>query len=106
MASPSTLVTPHVAKIMALIDAHCVDKVGSAIKALEAEQPMGAKFLNFDPNDREPWKGLLAANSVDPKSIRMPVFIAQGLDDQIVITKVTERFAAALSRKAIPWFST
>jgi len=96
------LVTPHVAKIMELIDKHCVDKVGSAIKALEAEQPMGAKFLNFDPNDRQPWKGLLAENSVDPKSIRMPVYIAQGLDDQIVIPQVTERFAAALCKEGDP----
>ena len=96
------LVTPHVAKIMELIDSHCVDKVGSAIKALEAEQPMGAKFLNFDPNEREPWKGLLAANSVDPRSIRMPVYIAQGLDDQIVIPAVTERFAAALCKEGDP----
>ncbi|MFO0992395.1 MAG: alpha/beta fold hydrolase [Hyphomicrobiales bacterium] len=96
------LVTPHVAKIMQLIDNNCVDKVGSAIKALEAEEPMGAKFLNFDPNDREPWKGLLAANSVDPRSIRMPVFIAQGLDDQIVIPQVTESFAAALCKEGDP----
>lgn len=96
------LVTPHVVKIMELIDSHCVDSVGSAIKALEAEQPMGAKFLNFDPNEREPWKGLLAANSVDPRSIRMPVFIAQGLNDQIVIPAVTERFAAALCKEGNP----
>ncbi|MBL8908335.1 MAG: alpha/beta fold hydrolase [Rhizobiales bacterium] len=96
------LVTPHVVKVMELIDSNCVDKVGSAIKALDAEGTMGEKFLNFDPNEREPWKGLLAANSVNPKNIRMPVFIAQGLDDQIVVPAVTERFAAALCKEGNP----
>ena len=36
------LVTPHVAKIMALIDNHCVDKVGSAIKASGGATPTPA----------------------------------------------------------------
>jgi len=96
------LVTPHVEQVMQLIDRHCIDKVASALKALNAEQTMGKKFLNYDPNDRQPWKGLLASNSVDPKSIRMPVFLAQGLADPIVNPAVTERFAAALCRQGDP----
>jgi pimeloyl-ACP methyl ester carboxylesterase len=93
------LVSPAAAAVMKHIDSHCVDSVGSAIKALNAEHPLDKKFLNFDPVERSPWKELLAKNSVNPRTIRVPVFIAQGLDDPIVIPAVTEKFVGELCRE-------
>jgi acetyl esterase/lipase len=93
------LVGPAAVAVMEHIDSHCVDSASSAMKALQAEQPLNKKFLNFDPEDRSPWKELLAKNSVNPSAIRVPVFIAQGLDDPIVIPTVTEKFVGELCRE-------
>jgi pimeloyl-ACP methyl ester carboxylesterase len=61
------------------------------------EQPLEQYFLSTQhPSDVEPWHTLLAQNSPGPLPPGIPVFLAQGTDDDIIHPKVTQDYAAAL----------
>ena len=49
-----------------------------------------------DPAKVEPWKGLLEKNSTGVKGIDVPVFIAQGTKDTVVVPEVTQAYAKRL----------
>src|ERR1700689_1514081 len=61
------------------------------------ERPLERYFLNTKrPSDVEPWHTLLAKNSPGALPAEIPVFLAQGTDDDIIHPKVTQDYAAAL----------
>jgi pimeloyl-ACP methyl ester carboxylesterase len=61
------------------------------------EQPLEQYFLSTQhPSDVEPWHTLLAQNSPGPLPPGIPVFLAQGTDDDIIHPKVTQDYAAKL----------
>jgi hypothetical protein len=61
------------------------------------EQPLEQYFLTTKhPSDVEPWHTLLAKNSPGTLPAEIPVFRAQGADDDIIRPKVTQDYAAAL----------
>jgi pimeloyl-ACP methyl ester carboxylesterase len=61
------------------------------------EQPLEQYFLSTQhPSDVEPWHTLLAQNSPGPLPPGIPVFLAQGTDDDIIHPKVTQDYAARL----------
>ena len=93
------LVNDSTIKIIQHIDKHCVDDLGGELGALSAEQDLGAKFLNYDPDSRQPWRGVIAANSPSGLSIGVPIFIAQGGQDALVLPSVTKDFVSALCRE-------
>ena len=61
------------------------------------EQPLEQHFLSVrHPSDVEPWHTLLAENSPGALPPEIPVFLAQGIDDDIIHPKVTQDYAAKL----------
>ena len=61
------------------------------------EQPLEQYFLTTKhPSDVEPWHTLLAENSPGALPPEIPVFLAQGTDDDIIHPKVTQAYAASL----------
>ena len=101
------LVNEHSLKVVEHIDKHCVDGLGGEIEALSAEQDLGSKFLNFDPDTRQPWQGLMAKNNPETLPLAVPAFIAQGAADSLVLPSVTADFVRALCRhdKAVSYLT-
>jgi pimeloyl-ACP methyl ester carboxylesterase len=55
--------------------------------------PLAQHFLTVaHPADIEPWRGLLAKNTPGPVPPDIPVFLAQGLDDQVIRPAVTRDY--------------
>ncbi|WP_231917721.1 alpha/beta fold hydrolase [Microbacterium pygmaeum] len=57
-------------------------------------QPLVGNFTTSDPTTTEPWQQLLTDNSAGSTTFDAPLFLAQGLDDTLVIPDDTEKFAA------------
>jgi pimeloyl-ACP methyl ester carboxylesterase len=57
-------------------------------------QPLVGDFTTADPTTTEPWRSLFAENSAGRVAIEAPVFIAQGLDDQLILPSDTAAFVA------------
>ncbi|MET0812184.1 MAG: alpha/beta fold hydrolase [Microbacterium sp.] len=56
-------------------------------------QPVVGDFTTTDPTTTEPWASLLKENSAGSVAFDAPLFIAQGLDDELVIPQDTKDFA-------------
>lgn len=56
-------------------------------------QPLVGDFTQTDPTTTEPWSGLLAENSAGSAAFDAPLFLAQGLKDELVVPKDTAAFA-------------
>lgn len=57
-------------------------------------QPLVGDFTTSDPTTTQPWQQLLTDNSAGSTAFDAPLFLAQGLDDQLVVPNDTEQFAA------------
>lgn len=53
-------------------------------------------FVTADPSDTEPWKTMIAENSAGGAPISVPIFVGQGLADQLVVPTSTEGYVKAL----------
>jgi pimeloyl-ACP methyl ester carboxylesterase len=58
--------------------------------------PLVGKYVTSNPATTEPWQTLLRENSAGNSPITVPVFIGQGLADQLVIPSATEQFVQQL----------
>ncbi|WP_395726762.1 alpha/beta fold hydrolase [Nakamurella sp.] len=54
--------------------------------------PLVGKYLSNDPATTEPWAGILQQNTPGNAPITVPLFVAQGLADQLVHPAATEQF--------------
>jgi len=57
-------------------------------------QPVVGRFVKADPATVQPWAGILAENSAGGAAFAAPLFVAQGLDDTLVVPSATEAFVA------------
>jgi pimeloyl-ACP methyl ester carboxylesterase len=75
----------------------CIEGPFDLKKRQRTEQPLEQHFLSAQhPSDVEPWHTLLAENSPNALPPEIPVFLAQGTDDDIIHPKVTQDYAAKL----------
>ncbi len=58
--------------------------------------PLIGHYVRSDPATTEPWTTLLAENSAGGSPIDVPIFIGQGLSDQLVVPAATEKYVAGL----------
>ena len=58
--------------------------------------PLVGGFVTSDPATTEPWKTILTENSAGGSPLGMPVYIAQGLDDALVIPTATAGYVKSL----------
>lgn len=92
------LMTQNSLKSVEHIDKHCVDDLGGELAAFSAEQDLGTRFLTYDPDSRQPWRGLLADNNPTGRSISVPILVAQGEQDSLVLPGITADFVRSLCR--------
>jgi pimeloyl-ACP methyl ester carboxylesterase len=59
----------------------------------EIGEPLVGDFTTTDPTTTEPWASLLTENSAGSVAFNAPLFLAQGLDDELVVPRDTEKFA-------------
>ena len=74
----------------------CINSASRAIGVEFAEHPLEKRFLKADPAHTEPWRSLMGRNTPGTGKTGAPLFIAQGLDDQIVRPKITRDFVSRL----------
>ncbi len=55
-------------------------------------QPLVGDFTRSDPTTTAPWEQLLAENSAGSTAFDAPLFIAQGLEDELVVPSDTTEF--------------
>lgn len=56
--------------------------------------PLVGDFTLADPTTTEPWASLLRENSAGASAFAAPLFVAQGLDDELVVPRDTAAFVA------------
>lgn len=56
--------------------------------------PLVGDFTVSDPTTTQPWKDLLAENSAGQVAFDAPLFVAQGLDDRLILPADTAAFVA------------
>jgi pimeloyl-ACP methyl ester carboxylesterase len=82
-----TTATPQMA-------AMCLLSQNSEIHAIA--DPLIGGYVTSDPSTTEPWKTMLAENSAGSQPITVPVFVGQGLADELVKPTATEDYVTLL----------
>lgn len=88
----------------ARLAAECIK--ASGLEALVREK-LGQQFFSKNPQDDPSWKDALLDQTPPPMPADMPVFIAQGMDDQVVLdwpnAMIAEQWCAAGSTLSALW---
>lgn len=97
-------VSPHAIPPIEEIGARCINTFGREyeIAQLEAQLQGKGKFLTIDPAVIEPWAGLLKKNSPGQLPPGAPLFVSQGLQDDLVVPSVTLAFVDSICRRRDP----
>jgi len=66
--------------------------IGQNSQLHEIAGPLVGKYLSHDPATTAPWAGILQQNTPGNAPITVPLFVAQGLADQLVHPAATEQF--------------
>jgi pimeloyl-ACP methyl ester carboxylesterase len=71
----------------------CIESPFDLVAREKTEKPLEQYFLTGQgPAKIEPWRSLLKENSTGPLPSNIPVFLAQGTDDQIIRPEVTRDY--------------
>lgn len=88
-ASLSSILTPEGQQILPEMNKLCL--LSNLDELHKIASPVIGKFVAADPTKVEPWATLLRENSAGSVAFEAPLFIAQGLDDQLVRPADTEK---------------
>jgi acetyl esterase/lipase len=80
----------------------CIGTFGREYGIAQLEAQIQQKFLKIDPATTAPWSDLLVRNSAGHHPPGAPVFVAQGLVDDLVIPSVTLAYVDGLCRRGTP----
>jgi pimeloyl-ACP methyl ester carboxylesterase len=93
------LVDPRALPAINRLAQECLESIYDFIVRRRTERPMQHYFLTGnDPADVEPWRTLLSTNTPGTLPPTIPIFLAQGSDDRVVLPKVTQDYAATLCK--------
>lgn len=87
-----SILTPAAVDALPAMNGFCLITQNSALHAVA--KPLIGAFLSADPETTEPWAGLLEANTPGASTIGVPLFVAQGLSDELVRPSATDAFVA------------
>ena len=88
------ILTPAGQAAAAQIEQLCLLTQSDAVQKIAA--PLVGSFVTSDPSTTEPWKTMLEENSAGGEPIGVPIFVAQGLSDALVIPTATIDFVTML----------
>lgn len=90
----SAILTPAGAAATPRMAALCLLSENTEIHAIA--DPLIGGYVTGDPSTTEPWKTLLRENSAGSQPLTVPVFVGQGLADELVKPAATEDYVALL----------
>ena len=90
-ASLHVILTPTAQQIVPRMNQLCL--LTSIPELHEIGQPLVGDFTTSDPTKTEPWASLLEENSAGATAFDAPLFLAQGLEDELVVPSDTTEFA-------------
>lgn len=79
--------TPQMAALCLLTEADQIHAIAD---------PLVGKYVTADPATTEPWQTLLKENSAGTQPITVPVFVGQGLADELVVPAATEGYVTLI----------
>lgn len=74
----------------------CIESISDFIKLEQDEQSLERKFLKIDPLEHPRLRSIMENNTPPPPPRHIPVFIAQGTDDNLVRPHITREFVDQL----------
>ena len=93
------VVTPAALPVIDELADACIETIFDVLARRGPSRALDRSFLTVDNlADREPWRSLLARNTPGPLPPRIPVFLAQGSTDNLVLPRVTLDYRAKLCR--------
>ncbi|MFJ4174383.1 alpha/beta fold hydrolase [Microbacterium sp. NPDC089696] len=90
----SSILTPAGASATPRMASMCL--LSEVAEIHEIADPLVGGYVTSDPATTEPWKTLLSENSAGSSPIEVPVFVGQGLADELVRPSATEDYVALL----------
>lgn len=99
-ATLADILTPDAQRVVPQMTQLCLLPDLDELRRLGA--PLVGDFVVDDPTTVEPWSTLLAQNSAGGVAFDAPLFIAQGLEDQLIVPSDSEAFAKAEAALGIP----
>ncbi|MBN9177010.1 MAG: alpha/beta fold hydrolase [Microbacterium sp.] len=91
-AELSGILTAQAQKLLPEMNELCL--LSNISRLHEIGDPLLGHFVTADPASVEPWRSLLAENSAGASAFAAPLFVAQGLDDALVVPSATAQFVA------------
>jgi len=96
-AAIDKVVDPRAIPVIDRLAQECVEGPFDLIVRQRTEKPLEQYFLTVaNPSETEPWRSLLATNSPGVIPPEIPVFLAQGTNDQIIRPEVTRAYMSKL----------
>ena len=93
------VVTPAALPVIDQLANGCIETIIDVLERRGPSQALDRSFLAVnDLADREPWASLLARNTPGTLPPRIPIFLAQGSTDNLVLPQVTLDYRAKLCR--------
>ena len=93
-ASIEAILTPAGAAAVDQIASYCLLTQHPQIAKIV--DPLVGGFVTADPATTEPWATMLRENSAGGAPIGVPIFVGQGLADELVVPSATEGYVAGL----------
>lgn len=95
----SKVVTPAAIPVINQLAGMCIERFFDVLRRRGLSRRLQQSFLSVnDLGATEPWRRLLAENTPGPLSPSVPVFLAQGTADNLVLPSVTRNYADRLCR--------
>lgn len=91
-ATLESILTPEAQAIVPEMNELCL--LENIDRLHEIGQPVVGHFVTADPGTALPWATILAENSAGAAAFDAPLFVAQGLDDALVLPAATKTFVA------------
>jgi alpha-beta hydrolase superfamily lysophospholipase len=98
-ADMSTVVTPEAVPAIDQLAGECIERFFDVLARRGPSQELNRSFLKVNNfSDVEPWRSLLAANTPGTLPTTIPIFVAQGTADKLVLPPITLGYVATLCR--------
>jgi acetyl esterase/lipase len=97
------VVTPEAIPVIDRLANECIERFFDVFTRRAPSRALTRSFLKVkNVSDTEPWHALLEQNSPGPLPASIPVFLAQGTKDPLVLPAVTQAYYAKLCQSGSP----
>jgi acetyl esterase/lipase len=96
-APMDAVLDPSAIPVVDRLAGECIESIFDILERRQTQKPLAQAFLSNDKfAAAEPWRSLLRANTPGPLPRQIPVFIAQGMTDGLVLPRVTRDYVSRL----------